>query len=350
MMKNFSILLITICSFQLLFSQASIDSSWLPKAGNEWVLVIIDNPGVFDEGPSGIDVTWDFQDYNLPSGQVVSLTWMDPANTPYYDEFPDATHAMQDNSFNAHFNYYIATENGLEYMGTKSEVIMDDPVTTHYTPYRPYIPYMNYFDEVEEAYSSYSESNNYMKEVKGYSYIFFDGYGSLLMPSDTFPDVIRLERIELFVDSTEIGNILIKEEEFTINYIWMEAGSAKPIAYMHDVIYSDSTFNNGVLIDHNRSFGSAFVYSIELATSTYEGHQSEDFMIYPNLAKDLINIGWKNFQPGSDFDVINMLGQSVHHACIEGDKTQVDISHLPAGRYFVKRENSLKTRSFIKVE
>lgn len=67
--------------------------------------------------------------------------------------------------------------------------------------------------------------------------------------------------------------------------------------------------------------------------------ESEKWRLWPNPADDRITIEW-NENLAASITLLNALGQEVYRNKLEEEKTEINISHLPKGIYFVKIESS----------
>ncbi len=76
-----------------------------------------------------------------------------------------------------------------------------------------------------------------------------------------------------------------------------------------------------------------------------------DVSIYPNPAKDIINIELENKVSNGNVSIMNAVGMVLKSAAIVGSNMMLDISELPTGMYFLRTEDSegdLVLKKFIK--
>lgn len=57
--------------------------------------------------------------------------------------------------------------------------------------------------------------------------------------------------------------------------------------------------------------------------------------IYPNPAKDIVNIKIAPYKPGLNYKIYNILGKTVYNGCINSDLTNVPVNNLNDGIYFI---------------
>jgi hypothetical protein len=74
--------------------------------------------------------------------------------------------------------------------------------------------------------------------------------------------------------------------------------------------------------------------TLELITGIDEVYENAYIMMYPNPAKNLVNIS-TNYEL-STVTIINQVGQVVYNQQVTGSAVQVNTSQLQKGIYFVK--------------
>jgi hypothetical protein len=89
--------------------------------------------------------------------------------------------------------------------------------------------------------------------------------------------------------------------------------------------------NSGSCID-TTSIG---ILTINNNVGIQENTQINLFNIYPNPTRDLLNINTHSKLIGADYSVFNLNGKEVLIGNITGENTSINISQLPAGRYFI---------------
>lgn len=82
-------------------------------------------------------------------------------------------------------------------------------------------------------------------------------------------------------------------------------------------------------------------------TSISESNLDKEIYVYPNPAKDFINVN-SNKNINSTYTLTNFLGKEVVKGEFKSDKNKLDISNLSNGIYYLKIEESSKTVKVIK--
>lgn len=87
-------------------------------------------------------------------------------------------------------------------------------------------------------------------------------------------------------------------------------------------------------------------YNIDTTTTGISTFQPTTISISPNPATSLLNVSAKGF---NQIEIVNFIGQVVYKSTMTGNHTQVDVSNLNAGIYFVRLTgDAVVTKKFIK--
>ena len=119
MKKLFTLLFLSFSLLQMM-AQPTITSDIMFAIGDSAPVQYFDQgQGVFDAGPAGANVTWDFSAVN--TNPNMAFTWRAelPSQTAWAADFPNATHAFrfpQDSGLN--YLYYQYDGNKVELLGT----------------------------------------------------------------------------------------------------------------------------------------------------------------------------------------------------------------------------------------
>ena len=151
---------------------------------------------------SGNNQTWDFS--NAPTtGQISrdTTTYLDPATTPYFDLFPNATHAEQDDD--STYSYTLANAQRIESLGSAnpSTLVRNSGQVSFIFP-------MNFGQGIDNEFESLTiiRETEDTTTVTGRWQADYQGYGTFRLPQGTFADVVQL-RVRITID-TPFGDFL----------------------------------------------------------------------------------------------------------------------------------------------
>lgn len=140
-----------------------------------------------------------------------------------------------------------------------------------------------------------------------------DGSGTLLTPSGSFTDVLRIKMEEDFTDASSFGDF----EYSRVSYIWVKAGITHWLAYMESTESSIAPTQSGA------SYTTIQGVSID--------KNEAKFSIYPNPCTDVLAINSPNDADFSSIQIVDLQGKTV---LMSGAKL-IDVQQLQEGVYFV---------------
>jgi hypothetical protein len=133
---------------------------------------------------------------------------------------------------------------------------------------------------------------------------------------------------------------------------WVNVGNAGFSA--GDAWYTSLAFNQSgqpyVAYKDNWNIGKATVMKFDSVFVGINEQQESRFSLYPNPATDKITIEISRETEGSKLFIVNVEGQVQLEQKITQSKTQIDISTLPSGVYFVRliNDNTVEIGKLIK--
>ncbi|MES2703193.1 MAG: T9SS type A sorting domain-containing protein [Bacteroidota bacterium] len=165
--------------------------------------------------------------------------------------------------------------------------------------------------------------------------------------SITTPDIL-MER-----DSTPvaplvslIGNLLVANTAGT--YIWYFNGSVIPGASGQTFHPNSLGFYQAIRTDGDCP--SAPSNTIYISLLDINDVSSSDIKVYPNPTSGMVNIDLAGSTGGVKMDVYSILGQGILHHEITGAHHEADLSHLPAGNYFIVLRDGAGNAATFKVQ
>ena len=345
MKRVFLILLAVAFSGSL---KAQLTSADVPQAGdsyNYYVDTVVSAADV-NVGNSGNGQTWTFA---FDKDSTIVYNYLDPANTPYSADFPNATIALQYNNWNA-YGYARIDNNGVYDIGFAGNFISSIPFSTPPTKFMPdELQRMKFPANVTTTFSDtgfirlgatnipYGQLTLDSIEIHSHIYrtVEVDATGTLDLNNSSFSNVYRFKVTEYRNDSawvwvSIISNMLaLVTHDTTISYVWYdpnyrnerlsidfsrgETGSrSNPLQPLAFTPYADTivTFSDDV------------VTSLALTNA-------KPLNIYPNPTRGEIFVNSINIH---NVKVNSLLGQEIK---VPYTSKSIDISHLPEGIYII---------------
>ena len=334
MMKYYATFLSIFLAINAVNAQITLTANNNFNVGQTLVFKTLD-PDLFDSGANGANVTWDYG--NLTPTNTGSTEVKDPTDLPNGNLFPSANISTQD-AISNNEAYYLNSSNAFSFYGGVTYG-GPSPAYTVYTDPQDWIRYpMTYEDNFSDTFSGTVETSAVFSR-DGMTNVVADAYGTLITPSGTFNNVLR---IKTEMDYTDIFSSL--EIDYTeTRYLWYDAETGFPLMTHQDLDISGNPFSTWSYIDAS-----------PLKTSSVLA-QEINLSVFPNPTTDKITIAFNLKEKETvAISVCNLLGKEVLKIL---DATQItgqhqediNLGHLPNGTYFVKIniDNQLVTHKFI---
>ena len=280
-------------------------------------------------GASGANVTWDFSGA-IDNGSPISSANLDPAITPYWSDFPDAT--ISTLSFSgASYGYYKVTPSKAEFLGLNGSlgyIIYDNPETLNEFP-------ATFSTTHTDAFHAYGLSTAEFERM-GTNSVTIDAYGTLITPSGTFPNCVRLHFTQSYSDTFpafQVGSQYTNDQ-----YIWYSP--SYPGALMSMSTLTSYTIG-GTIVSEVAGYNPT-----PKAVTGMDGMRELSFIVAPNPATDFVLIQWPADAGAERVQVFNPLGELVQQESATGlDNMILDLRHLPIGCYHVLLQTRSASRS-----
>lgn len=334
MKKTFVLFALLLISNLLAFSQPTVTySAACPVFGDVYTKYICDTNGI-SPGPSGSAQIWDFSNLVITTN-TTSDTVFNPAASPYYTYFPTADYATgslsQGGSPETFFSEYSTTEAiNLGYyidMGANSyHLAYTDPMKVMEFPFS----YSDSFTDVATGTYIMSSMNCVVTQT---STITADGYGTLILPGNTYNNVLRI-KVET-QNTTDMGGVLTAYFNGT-TYSWWDGVHKNYVFFTGNnrtILVNDTTYSKNVFISDFAS-GIKDVQNIEYAS------------IYPNPASNKISIDFANRNAGDVIIKINdITGKEIQSYKFYSVSEEIDIElrDISEGIYIVTAVSDLGT-------
>ncbi len=283
------------------------------------------SPNGLSHLPVGPDVSWDYSQLtNMDAGTIVAI---DPATAPSGNLFPTANIAlMMDDST---FSFCLIESTEFNYLGAKLS-FSGIPLVMVYSDPRKFLEYpFSYSDIFADSYKGVSSVLITEITADGESVVLADAYGTLILPTGTYHNVLRLSTIDVEIDSifmngTFINATLTNRAQFH----WYAENSTAPLFSMEIVEAAGIT-------DTVCFYSSSGAGIIEADSGPLS-----KLNIFPNPASDELVVEFtSNGKNEATILIVNQVGQimisrEVPQMARGLISEKIDISELPAGIYF----------------
>jgi hypothetical protein len=257
-------------------------------------------------GSAGASQTWDFSAVSFT--QIGNFSTVNPSSTPHTTSFPSATHAY---TFSNTYSYFNASSTKMEVLGY---TIVSPGSGNDYTPNpRTVLKFpFNFGNSLTDDWQKAGGSTNSVT-------ITYDAYGTLIMPTKTYQNVVRVKE-----DYGSGG----------VDYQW----------YILNPLMSVLVF------DHNTS---TFYYVGATATAINAPAASlYKAELYPTPASDklTLTLNAAPLQNELTLSIMNMSGQIIRELVINSQVTDISIDDMPSGIYVYQlkdEQNTVKTGKII---
>lgn len=319
-----SIFALTLSATTVL-AQPTITSATAGGVGDVFSISTV-NVEAFDPGPSGAGVTWDFSGITL-TGATTSYTYVNPATTPYADDFPDANVAAEQGG--GIYSYYKITSSewslqGL-YPATLSMVYSDPEVLMNFP--------MSYGDTFsDDFFCNYFAG--YETNRDGSVTVEADAYGTLILPDGSYDNVLRVVLYET-VSEEFIGLPYTSDYEIT-NYFYLREGTKGPL-------FQYSYFEMGGPFPSTSE--NASINNLIGAVGVENNVADNTISLFPNPAQSIAIVDTRNLQ-ADVIEIYDLSGRIVLQSNPSAQSySTIDISSLAEGTYIVRVVSAAATYS-----
>ncbi|TVR78880.1 MAG: T9SS C-terminal target domain-containing protein [Chitinophagaceae bacterium] len=317
------------------FAQISISKENFPKIGD--TITLANDTTQISIGSAGANQIWDFS--MLENHGEYSSYFIDPANTPFANSFPNSNIAVISSEDSEEFYVFIdISEDGIYLLGFADNSETPPFVVEFETPRQIYEFPFTYEDNFSQSYSELifqdttsligADSVRFYQKTERVVYI--DGYGTVYLPNDTL-EALRVREVEYNVDSTQVlfggswTNLEVLRDTF-ISYQW----------------YSDLTISGWALVtinldNYNDVSGTAEWYeNIPNQISSVPNRIKNDNLIsiYPNPASEYISVKFeKNTDSNYRLNLYDLKGQLIKTQNINQQNNRIELNGISKGMY-----------------
>jgi hypothetical protein len=345
-----------VLSFSIIFmamifsvnAQISVIRADFPEIGN-LVVNAIDNTTTVNPGQAGANQTWDFG--NLVTSGYDSTYYLSPAGNPGYQNYPDANLVTSHNPQQFPNGYNI---NYWNYSSTAIQGIADESLVNLFGDYYwafhiRYLPPSSNLDfpidygdsKIQDFVMEWITATRFagvvVDSAKTVSHInlncLVDAWGTMILPDGSFP-VIRVKEVFNTIDSsfTWSGGTWVYVSDTVSNwtqYRW----------------YANDYGEVGFYSEGSKKGDGFTFFKSETLVGTGTLTKQEEFSIYPNPVSSVMKTN-----SGERFEQIEILDLAGRSVMQEENNTDINVSELAPGSYFVIFRNGKNTitKKFIK--
>lgn len=304
-------------------------------------------------GSGGANQTWDFS-MVTNSGFGYQNQYVAAAGTPYAASFPGSNVAITDptsgvinytyitnNSSSANFNGYVLDFNG-------------SAVNFPYSNAQQYFTYPLAFNNSNtDTYSgsgSVTASGITMNSYRnGTITSTVDGWGTVITPSGTYPNCLRVHIRDVYRDSLVYVGLPVPAEiteNYDNTYIYIDGSGT--LAVDRAQVHQDTTIDaSGTTTDES-------IYYLVTVTTGVSSVRAASLNLYPNPAADNIFITPSAQLKGDAvIRILDMSGRTVAEISVEfaaGVPVSIPVKELQSGSYILRAEaeGSVYTGRFVR--
>ena len=278
----------------------------------------------FTMGSSGAFVTWNFS--GLSSITTDTVIYAGCTGSAFCDSF---TNAYVGSINGGNYQFFATDTNSFALAGvriTGGNIYYAAPRTKLFYP-------ATFNAAVNTAYSFYR--SGYSTYGYGTDSIIADGYGTLVLPSGTYANVLRVHTISINIDSNIVGGIPSVDTFRTDIYAWYTPGFHNPLLTM---LYDFTTLTSAP------ELAQIFYYTqLPEYTGVADIKNGNSLQVFPNPATDelTIQLNANNAHP-STIAIFNVAGRTVliQEATAGRSDIRLDVSSLQSGMYFLRISSS----------
>ncbi|WP_160138306.1 T9SS type A sorting domain-containing protein [Chryseobacterium sp. c4a] len=273
-------------------------------------------------GSSGANITWDFSAYTGVN-PVSFVNRVCPGQTNCF-RFPGANRiSMLTNVDTSDFSSMTDTDATM--LGSYSGPALGDVTVTYVNPLIEYkfpITYLQQFDDTYE-FNSVSAAIGNVNET-GQVSVTVDGYGTVITPKGTYPNVLRIKRMRTATQVIASSPAPITATYTNESYQWVSQTGGMVFSFA-----INTSVLNGV---SNTSKSVSYIDSSVLSTADLDNKKAE-IIVYPNPSSDYITVTSK--EDLKKITINSLEGKTVLTA---ENSRNINVSKLSKGIYILQGE------------
>lgn len=324
-MKQLSLTSICILTFVSVWAQPILTSESFYIPGDVVTAYDVATQNLND-GSDGDNQTWDFSELQtLQESSSWGGSVVDPSTLNDFDFYSGANIAMMMND--GVIRYWNSNEQELAAMGQGGDQDLLQLTNSNKLLEFPFTLGTSFSDDASGML--YSTCRTYewesTSETQGV------GYGTLILPSGTYDNVLKVRRISFTSKTeTELG---FERENNIVEHYWFQPGTPGPLFYMR-------SWNNNGCPGSNEGTEAFYTVTNNVSTGTQSNEDNElSLSIFPNPATDKTHLNVRSAESlVGEIWISDMLGQSVvtvnEPGKIENSRLyNIDLGKLQPGMY-----------------
>jgi hypothetical protein len=269
-------------------------------------------------GNSGAAQTWDLS--TMTTGTPAPTTFITPSSTPYAASFPTANVGY---TVSNSYLFYKTSSTAWKNAGSVSS----NNVILAYTDMEDLLRFpFNFNDTYTDPWATTFTNGGATFYRTGNTTVTADSYGTLITPSGTYSNVLRVHFVEDYQDSADVGGFPYIITYYNDEYMWYLNGNHNPVAVVYDLAVNGSS-----------ALQTGFYMTGVMAVP--ENTALISYALFPNPVTDNLNVNISvRENKNALVSLYNSLGAQVQaplsakaHA---GDNNYtINVQNLPAGIY-----------------
>lgn len=307
-------------------AQPTLTSANMYAVGDVLTTQNADTAGV-QEGPAGANQTWNFSSLTLDGAQF-SQNVVAASGTTYASSFPNA-----DLAIDAGDSYSYFDVNGSDFLQLGFAA---SGVVAPYSDAQKVITFpCTYNTSFSDNFAATYELNGFTNNRTGTATFLADGYGTLVLPAQTFNNVLRIKYTENASDVISIGPVNITTTTAIITYYWLTPGNKNSLLSISEITVTSA--GNTI---HEKAVS---YWPVVVSAGVLPGLVA-DVQLFPNPAENSMQFSASLAAQGiARISVCNMAGQIVKEI---GNFTvspgifrqELDLEGINSGLYIAKLE------------
>jgi len=308
-----------------------------PQIGDVWSVSGIPYGSSFDPGPAGGGQSWDFSD--IQPTLSMSGAAVDPASTPFADDFPEANIAYVNIPSTNTYSYHQISTSEMFYVGVGMDPGTSTENINHFPDAIKGMQYPFSFNDVyTDTYFFIFPSDLMLIHERGTITATADAWGSVKTPAGTYNSTLRIKKEKVYTDSVwnTGGDLMSVTTHSLTDYEWYTTTSHYPVL--------------SIEVTDDGASGISYASSV---TGIEDNPLLSQISIYPNPADDIINVKLADgITEKLEIAIVSQMGQQLMQLAETGNnQLSADISGLAPGVYFLRIKSSsgnYATSRFIK--